>query len=102
MSELMSFNELQNRYIQLYKLLRNYIWEYDIVELIADLEVLTFTAFTDKEELKKALDALERAVRFTDVWKQDEQMQEQFGAFRDALDYDTAIPLKTFQGVNTV
>lgn len=102
MSELMSFNELQNRYIQLYKLLRNYIWEYDIVELIADLEVLTFTAFTDKEELKKALDALERAIRFTDVWKQDEQMQEQFSAFRDALDCDTAIPLKTFQGVNAV
>lgn len=97
-SELVTFNEMQTQYIRLYKLLRQYIWEYQVVEHIGELEVLAFTAFADREELIHALNKLKQDIKATDVWLKDEELRKQFDAFEEFLALgDTVVPLKTFK-----
>ena len=45
--------DFQNAYVDLYRLMRNYIWDLDVVEMLADVEVATYDAFIDLEKLNK-------------------------------------------------
>lgn len=97
-NEFVTFNEIQTEYIKLYKLLRQYIWEYQVVEHIGELEVLAFTAFADRDELKQAIARLIQDIKATDVWSEDEELRDCFDEFIALLDAgDTVIPLKTFK-----
>ena len=97
-SEFVTFNEIQTQYIKLYRLLRQYIWEYQVVEHIGELEVQAFTAFADRIELKAALARLIQDIKATDVWAEDEELRQCFDDFNTLLNTgETAIPLKTFK-----
>lgn len=55
-------NHLQNEYIKLYSILRDYTWPMYIVELIASIEVETFKAFPDSNRLVTLLGQLRSAI----------------------------------------
>lgn len=93
-NELVTFTEVQSQYNRLYKCLRQYIWEYNVVEHIGELEVLAYTAFADRGELRHALDVLVRDIKATDVWKNDEDLQACVQSFYDLIDQgDVVVPL---------
>ena len=77
---------IQNAYNDLYKQLRNYIWEYDTVVKIADLEVAAYMAFPDINKVRWAYNQLASDVSTSDIWADDEDLQKAFDNFEEKLD----------------
>lgn len=82
---------IQNAYNDLYKQLRNYIWEYDTVVKIADLEVAAYMAFPDISKVRWAYNQLASDVSTSDIWSDDKDLQKAFDNFEEKLDGADAI-----------
>lgn len=79
---------LQNKYIELYKLLRNYLWSFQTVEDIAELEIACFRAIPDINDVRMKLNSVSSAANY--VIREDEKIKNCIEEFRDMLnDVDT-------------
>lgn len=79
---------LQDAYINLYSELRKYIWRFDIVELIADLEVAVFTRFQNINRVNELITKLYSEIK--DLITEDDDLNEAFNKFFDIIqDADT-------------
>ena len=72
---------LRNAYDNLYKQLRRFIWSFDDVEKIADLEVISYTAFPDIDKLRKTFQSLRSSFREIE----DDDFQEEVKSFQDFI-----------------
>ena len=92
---------LQNLYNDLYTSLRKYIWDFDIVETIANLEIETYKSFPDMQLLIKYLINLKRRIADTSILNEDEELKDHIDAFKSALDENADIyaNLETFKKV---
>jgi len=77
--------DFQNAYSDLYSLMRNYIWDLDVVEVLADVEVDTFDAFIDLEKLNKDFQRLYPSIKAVADDNDDEEMLEAADAFFDMI-----------------
>lgn len=77
---------IQQAYIDLYKQVRNYIWDYDTVVKLAELEVAAYMAFPDIDKVRYALDQLKVELNSSDVYAEDEDLQKAVDDFSDTLD----------------
>lgn len=77
---------LQSAYNDLYKQLRNYIWDYETVVKIANLEVASYMAFPDINNVRYAFDKLRSDVEHSDIWSDDKELQKAVDRFEDKLD----------------
>ncbi len=73
----------QSDYINLYRELRNYVWPYSVVAMIADLEVEVYQAFPDVTMIENHLSKLDNATKPEQVG--DEEMKEAFDLFYEDL-----------------
>ncbi len=91
---------LQTAYNKLYSEFRNYVWNFDIVELLAELEIKVYQTFPDMDEVKNKFQKLKRQVGFTDAF-QDELLKDTFDNFEDiAYGVDSIyVNLKSFKEV---
>ena len=79
---------LQDAYINLYSELRKYIWRFDIVELVADLEVAVFTRFQNINRVNEVITKLYSEIK--DLITEDDDLNEAFNKFFDIIqDADT-------------
>ena len=76
---------LQSAYNDLYTKLRNYIWEYDTVVKIADLEVATYMAFPDIDNIRRAFSKLSVDIKDSDIYSDDEELQQALDEFDEKL-----------------
>lgn len=74
---------IQNKYISLYKLLRNYLWNFQTVEDIAELEMECFRALPDVDRIKMKLNAVSNAAIY--VIRDDDKLKECLDSFYDLL-----------------
>lgn len=74
---------LQDAYINLYSELRKYIWRFDIVELIADLEVAVFTRFQNINRVNELITKLYSEIK--DLITEDDDLNESFNKFFDII-----------------
>lgn len=88
---MISTYNLQPYYISLYKQLRKHVWPFDIIKQIADIEVSTYTAFSDLVNLKNSLQRLKSNVSY---YVKDEELQKQFDLFINEIGTDTQRYLK--------
>ena len=77
---------LQTAYNDLYKQLRNYIWDYETVVKLADLEVATYMTFPDIDRIRFAFNKLKSDVQASDIWSDDKLLQKAIDSFEDKLD----------------
>lgn len=77
---------IQQAYIDLYKQIRNYIWDYDTVVKLAELEVAAYMAFPDIDKVRYALDQLKIELNSSDVYAEDEDLQKAVDDFSETLD----------------
>lgn len=95
-------NRLQSAYIDLYVQLRKYIWDLDVVKLLATLETETYKSFPDVDKVRSYLDNLKNAI--IETYREDEELQSAFSAFYDTLDEGSSDGLygnlKGFREVN--
>jgi hypothetical protein len=80
-----SANRFQEAYVELYTCLRSYIWDFETVELISNLEIETYRTFPDVEKMRGFLTKLKREVRATDVLNEDEELAEAFDNFEEII-----------------
>lgn len=77
---------IQQAYIDLYRQIRNYIWDYDTVVKLAELEVAAYMAFPDIDKVRYALDQLKVELNSSDVYAEDEDLQKAVDDFSETLD----------------
>lgn len=64
--------ELQQSYINLYRQLREYLWPFNIVELIAELEIECYSSFPQVSRLRNLFSRLKREI-FSDYISDDDE-----------------------------
>lgn len=89
---MISSNDLQTAYVNLYKQLRNYIWDYDTVERIAELEIAVHTRFPDINTVRSKFKSIEMDVR--DMCQEDEELNEAVKRFNEAIQSDDSFYAK--------
>lgn len=84
--------------------MRNYIWDFKTVEVLANLEVDTYRRFPNVDDIIKDTNQLKRLISTTDVFQDDLEFQTSFNRFEDLLsDIDTVYAdLQTFRKVVVV
>lgn len=93
---MVSSADIRNAYIQLYSELRRYVWPYETVELIADLEIAAYTAVPDMAELSTALRSLHSEC--IEECREDEELAQAF----DSLDKLTSDNPQPYLALNIV
>ena len=63
--ELVTSADIQIKYEHLYKFLMDFLWEFQVVQAIANLEIAIFKRFPDKEEMERCLRDLKREISYT-------------------------------------
>lgn len=77
-------NALQYAYNKLYIQLRKYLWDMDVVQQIAYLEVETYKAVPNLLACRQRFETLHTSIK--DTAKEDEDLQSAVKLFRDTLD----------------
>ena len=67
-------NDLQRLYVDMYKQIREYLWPFRIVEALADLEIACYKAFPDIDEVKKCFRRLSSEIKFQADKENDEEL----------------------------
>ena len=84
-------NDLQRLYVDMYKQIREYLWPFRIVEALADLEVACYKAFPDIDEVKKIFTRLSSEIRFQADKEEDEDLLKSLEKFQKFLDDEDKI-----------
>lgn len=92
---MISCYDLQNRYVNLYKNLRNYIWDFETVKCIANLEIACYELFPDIRDVRSCLSKLK--LRIQDIYKEDKELASSFDALQNIADSDDSTYCKLNQ-----
>ena len=81
-------SDIQVKYEQLYKFLMEFLWEFQVVQSLANLEMAIFKRFPDKEEMADCLRRLNQSISYT----YNELSEDDENEFKDAYEaLETAI-----------
>ena len=85
-------SDIQVKYEQLYQFLMDFLWEFRVVQSIANLEIAIFKRFPDKDEMLRCLRELKLEISYTynELEKDDEvEFKEAVDDLEDAINnYD--------------
>lgn len=79
----MNHKKLKKGYINLYKQMMKYIWSYDTIELLAELEVAVCNVFPIMTDVRTKFQRLENSIR-TQI-KEDDEMKKACDDFRELM-----------------
>lgn len=82
--ELTETNQLKTAYNRMYAILSDYIWDYDVVEALVDVELETYKVFPDIESLRSKIRSLRMRVR--QVADAESRIMDAIDTFSDAVD----------------
>ena len=83
---------IQQYYNKLYTCLRNYLWEYRVVQEICDLELNCYKAIPNLNDIRVSLRRVKQSAM--NIVREDEELQEAFEDFESALEDETDVCLK--------
>ena len=81
--------DIQNAYQKLYVYLMDYLWDYKVVEALANLEIACYKTFPDKDEMLKYLNELRKGIQATynELSKDDEpDFEKAYSRLSDTID----------------
>jgi len=90
----MNHKELKKGYIKIYKQMMKYIWSFQTVEILADLEVSVCNVFPIMSDVRNNFYRLETAVR--NELKDNEDMKDAFDAFKEIIKSEVSFANITF------
>ena len=85
---------LQQAYIEMYKAIREYIWDFRTVETLANLEIETFVAFPNLLKVKQLYSELKLLTN--DVAAEDKDLEKSMKKFGDLLEDVNSLYLKPY------
>ena len=74
--------DIQVKYEKLYKFLMDFLWEFGVVQQLAELEMAIFKRFPDKDEMLSCLRELDRSISYT----YNELSADDEAEFKDAVE----------------
>lgn len=77
---------IQTEYQKLYAQVRRYLWPFDIVELLAELEVACYQAFPSILDIRGKFAKLQKEL--ADTAKEDEELQKSLTDFEEVINSD--------------
>ena len=83
--EVITSQDIQNRYIDLYLFMMNYLWDLRVVKELANLELAIYKRFPDKDEMSNCLHKLRYDIQAT-YNELAEDGEEDFKKYYEALD----------------
>lgn len=86
---MISASDFQRIYVKIYKVMREYIWDFDVVDALSDFEVSVYRLFPDIYEIENKFRALRKVVDSYDI--DDPDMDKYFDKFEELLDSDDSI-----------
>ena len=89
---MVSAKEIQNCYVNMYKQVRNYVWDFDTVELLANLEAEIYSTFPNIDKLKSYFIRFKQCVK--DASKDDEELEQSIEHLEDSIDQASSIYCK--------
>lgn len=84
-------SDIQVKYEKLYEFLMQFLWEFEVVQDLANLEIAIFQRFPDKDEMLHCLRELEHSISYT----YNELAEDDDTEFKDAFD-DLATAIEEF------
>ena len=86
--DMITSSDIQVKYEKLYTFLMDFLWEFQTVQALANLEIAIFRRFPDKDEMLKYLKQLDRSISYT----YNDLAEEDKAEFKDAYEnLETAI-----------
>lgn len=76
--------DVKNRYIELYKQIRRYFWDYEFVKNLVDLEDEVLVRFPDMKKVRNLLNTL--YMKCKDTANSDECLGRAFSSMRDVVE----------------
>ena len=89
--------EIQNAYNKFYTQMRNYIWDFKTIDLLADLEIGIYRRFPNIEEVKRVLEKLRSKI--DKVMVNDEDFQKAYDRLQKVLS-DTKVVFTLVRDIN--
>ena len=90
--QIVTSSDIQNNYQKLYTYLMDFLWDFDVFEKIAELEIAIFDTFPDKDKMLKCLQELQYDIKDTyeDLAENDDPgFEDAFEALQKSIDdYD--------------
>ena len=83
--EVITSQDIQNRYIDLYLFMMDYLWDLKVVKELANLEIAIYKRFPDKDEMSNCLHTLHYDIQNTYNELADDG-DEDFKKYYEALD----------------
>lgn len=83
--ELVDIAELRRRYIALYTEVRRYIWPFDVVNDLVDIELECYQAFPDQEKLKYVFNKLRRYIESDIDLTEDKDLDSALRSFEELV-----------------
>lgn len=68
----------------MYSHLRNYIWGFETVQRLADLEIAVYSSFPDLSQIQSSFRSLYNDIR--EVLSEDEELAEAVNAFKQLIE----------------
>ena len=87
--------KIQHQYNRLYKELRKYIWDFEVVEAIADLEIECYKTCQDLNLIRNVFNVLKYYVQ--DVAYYDEDLAKSMDKFEELISSDDTPYAKLWQ-----
>ena len=95
---MISTNDLQRRYTKIYKCLMHYIFDFKIVEALADFEIAVYRIFPDLDEISKTFGILKNELKYSGLEYED--LDKALDRFDELLsDKEIYYGIKTFREV---
>lgn len=80
---MITLTDLTRQYIKMYEVARRYIWPYNTVEDLADLEVAIYNRFPDIKDVRTKFDRFYRDIQLE--CRYDEELDRVVNALRDIV-----------------
>ena len=98
---MLASRDFQNKYEKFYDGMRQYLWPYDVLEQLAEVEVDIYSAFIDRGKLQQDFAKLQKSIK--DALEDDEYFRKVTSDLGDLVndnDFDSYYALKQVGEVN--
>ena len=82
---------IQNEYQKLYTQVRRYLWSFDTVEMLAELEIACYQAFPSLDDVKVKFSKFKREI--AEKANEDAELKEAITDFEDVINSESTLYL---------
>lgn len=97
---MISSQDFRNKYEPFYDAMRLYLWPYDVLEVLANVEVEIYTDFIDRDKLLSDFNKLKNMIRET--LNEDENLQKACTDLEEVINDETSDSYYLINRVNEI